>query len=832
MLSLNELIQATDARVIGDTGERQVLGFAYDSRADCRDRVFVAIRTETGDGHEYVEAAVAAGAAAVLCERVPRAALAVPVLVVADVLAALADWATAAVRCWQPRIVAITGGVGKTTTKELTAAVLSRRYRVVASPGNLSGRLGLPVALAEVERTAEVAVLELAADSFGELAALAAIAPPDAVVVTNVCEPHLDVFGSLEASAAEIVRVVDRLPPTGVAVLNRDDERAWAMRQRTTAQVVSFGAGGDVRADGVRLDGDGLHFALTADGQTLPADVRLFSPALAPDCLAAVATGLALGVSLAEATTGLAAAGPVAGRLSPVPALSGATILDDTFSACPTSTLAAFAGLAAFPARRRLLALGAPDDAGTYGDWLPQVATAAHAADHVWALGDAAAEVVRRLPAGRGEVFYSLPELARSLAATLGAGDVLLVKGGRSSRLERLVAELATPEARGHLVRQEAHWRSVRLARPERPTWVEIDVEALAENTRLLRRAVGVPLMAVLKADAYGHGAVRVARVVMANGADSLAVACLSEAKVLRLAGVEAPLLVLGYTPPWQARECVGLRVAATLFGYEDAEAFSRAALALGTTATVHVKVDTGMARLGLTPEETPPFIAALRRLAGLSVEGIFTHFGSADSPGFPYTDLQLERFLALLAALEGQGLRPPVAHAANTAAALTLPAARLDAVRVGIGLYGLQPSAAVALPAGCRPVLGFKTTVVQVHDVSAGTYVGYGQAHLTTDSRRLATIPVGYADGFRRGPANWGEVLIRGHRCPIIGSVCMDQAMVDVSEAPEVAKGDEVVLIGRQGDSGITADEVAARLGTISYEVVSAILARVPRTV
>ncbi|MHB0875851.1 MAG: alanine racemase [Anaerolineae bacterium] len=834
MLSLGELVQATGAEVIGDADGRRLLGFAYDSRADCRDRVFVAIRTETGDGHDYLAAAVAAGAGAVLCERPPRQSLAVPVLVVPDAMAALSDWATAAVRAWGPRVVAVTGSLGKTTTKELVALVLGTRFRVAASPGNLSGRLGLPIALAEMDRGAQVAVLEFATDSFGEMAALAAIAPPDVLVVTNVCEPHLDVFGSPEASAAEMASAFGGLRWPGTAVLNRDDPRVWAMRESAGDGVIGFGAGGDVQADDVSLGADGLRFTATIGGERRPASVRLYSPALVPDCLAAVAAGLALGLGPDECIRGLEAMVPVPGRLSPVPTPSGATILDDTFSACPTSTLAALQGLASYPARRRLLVLGDVDDTSMYDDWSGALAAASgQAADEVWALGDLAAEVARRLPAGsNGHVFYSLPELARSVKAAIGEGDVVLVKGGRGSRLERLVADLAAPEARGRLVRQEAHWRSVRLARPERPTWVEIDVEVLAENTRLICRAVGVPVIAVLKADAYGHGAVRVARVVTANGAASLAVACLSEAKVLRQAGVRAPILVLGYTPPWQAREAVRLEVATAVFGDEQADALSRAARALGSLARVHVKVDTGMARLGLTPEETPSFLGMLSRLPGTQVDGVFTHFGSADDPDSGYTERQLDAFLRLLAVLEQQGLRPPIAHAANTAAALTLPAARLDAVRVGIGLYGLQPSATVALPQGCRAVLAFKTTVGQVKVVPAGTFVGYGKAHLTEGERRIATIPVGYADGFRRGPANWGEVLIRGRRCPIIGNVCMDQAMVDVSQEPDVAKGDEVVLIGRQGAAGISADEVAVRLGTVAYEVVSAILARVPRTV
>jgi alanine racemase len=219
-----------------------------------------------------------------------------------------------------------------------------------------------------------------------------------------------------------------------------------------------------------------------------------------------------------------------------------------------------------------------------------------------------------------------------------------------------------------------------------------------------------------------------------------------------------------------------------------------------------------------------------LHTLPGLEVVGLFTHLAAADEPHEPYTDLQLARFDALLARLEAEGLRPPLVHAANTAALLTRPAAHYDAVRLGIGLYGLAPGPACPLPPDFRPVLSWKTTVAQVKTLPPGAAVGYGLTYRTTQTETIAIIPVGYADGFRRSPHNWGEVLVRGRRAPLVGRVSMDQAAINVTAIPGVRAGDEVVLIGRQGEETITAADVAARLGTIAYEVVSTILARVPR--
>ncbi|MGB4802448.1 MAG: alanine racemase, partial [Anaerolineae bacterium] len=395
------------------------------------------------------------------------------------------------------------------------------------------------------------------------------------------------------------------------------------------------------------------------------------------------------------------------------------------------------------------------------------------------------------------------------------------------------------------LVRQDAGWRQVRLARPDRPTWLEVDLEAIADNLRILQQFVGpgVGICAVLKADGYGHGAVRVARTVLNNGARLLAVACLAEAITLRRAGIAAPILILGYTPPWQARDVVLNRVTPTVFDLDFAQALQRAVNALDAgqpgrslrTAAgfaLHVKVDTGMARLGLEPDAVMPFIQALHELPDLFVEGIFTHFATADSADQTYLRWQLGRFQAVLEQLTAQGLRPPCVHAANSAATLTLPASHFDLVRTGIALYGLQPGPETPLPPGMRPALRWKSTVAQVKRLPAGAFVSYGAAYRTECEQTIAVAPVGYADGFRRTPLTWPPVLVRGQRAPIVGRVTMDQTMLDVTHIPGVRAGDEVVLIGRQGAQEVTVDDVAAALGTINYEVVSEILARVPRVV
>jgi alanine racemase len=261
------------------------------------------------------------------------------------------------------------------------------------------------------------------------------------------------------------------------------------------------------------------------------------------------------------------------------------------------------------------------------------------------------------------------------------------------------------------------------------------------------------------------------------------------------------------------------------------AQALSRAAEQLDSQVRVQVKVDTGMGRLGLLPDDVIPFVLALRSLPNLVIEGIFTHFSVADSDP-AYTRWQADRFRQVLQALEEEGIELSLIHAANSAAILSLPESHFTMVRLGIAMYGLHPSSQVRCPPDFRPALSFKTEVAQVKLLAPGSFVSYGNAYQTTDWQRIAVIPVGYADGFRRAPRHWGEVLVRGQRAPIVGRVCMDQTMIDVTAIADVRQGDEVVLIGEQGGETITAEDVAERLGTVNYEVVSEILARVPRVV
>lgn len=363
-------------------------------------------------------------------------------------------------------------------------------------------------------------------------------------------------------------------------------------------------------------------------------------------------------------------------------------------------------------------------------------------------------------------------------------------------------------------------------------TYIDVDLDAIAHNVRALKEHIGasVTLMAVVKANAYGHGAVEVAQTALRHGASRLAVARANEGVLLREAGIDAPILVLSYTPPDEIEAAVAHRLTLAVTETKAAERISAQASALGRQVPVHVKVDTGMGRFGLLPEEVVPFMDRLMSWPGIAVEGLFSHFAAADSADKGYTWQQFRAFQDVLSALQTAGYAIPLRHIANSAATLDLPEMHLDAVRIGIALYGLRPSDEIEPAVTLKPALSLKSHVARVRTLPAGSSISYGRTYITPRKMPVALIPVGYGDGYHRLMSNRGAVLINGQRAPIAGRVCMDQFVVDISQVGPVDVNAEVVLIGRQGSEEITADEVARWAQTINYEVTTSLLPRVQR--
>ncbi len=360
----------------------------------------------------------------------------------------------------------------------------------------------------------------------------------------------------------------------------------------------------------------------------------------------------------------------------------------------------------------------------------------------------------------------------------------------------------------------------------------EVDLDAIAFNVNAFKRHVGerVEVFAVVKANAYGHGAVQVSRAALKAGATRLAVHRVSEGVELRQAGITAPILVMGYSPPVTVDYFVHWNLTPTLTTMEFAQALSARAGAGKGAIPVHVKIDTGMNRFGLAPEEAVDFLLAVRRLPGIRIEGLFTHFATADWTDQTQIRRQLQVFKDVRTSLSEAGISIPVAHTANSAATMRLPESHLNAVRPGIALYGLNPSGEWPPVFEIKPALTLKSLVARVREIPAGEGVSYGRTVITTRKTRVALVPVGYGDGYHRVLSSKGSVLIHGQRAPILGRICMDQFVVDVSDIPGVKLEDEVVLVGSQGKMSIPAGEVASLAGTINYEVTTSLLPRVPR--
>ncbi len=364
-----------------------------------------------------------------------------------------------------------------------------------------------------------------------------------------------------------------------------------------------------------------------------------------------------------------------------------------------------------------------------------------------------------------------------------------------------------------------------------RPTVARIDLGVLERNYReVVSRAAGRKILAVVKAQAYGHGAVAISRHLLRLGADTLGVALVEEGKELRTAGIDAPILLMGSLFPDQAEAAVMLRLTPAVYTISVARALSEAAQKQKTAVPVHVKIDTGMGRIGIAPEHALAFVRDLRRLPGIDVQGLMTHFADADLCEKQFASMQMERFERLLRDLDDAGITPPLRHAANSAAVLDFHRALFTMVRPGLMLYGYSPLESGADNRGLEPVMSLVTRIAYLKRVASGVPISYGRTFVTNRDSLIATLPIGYADGYSRRLSNCGEALVRGVRVPVVGRVCMDMCMIDVTGLTGVREGDEVVLIGRQGTECLTASDIAEKIGTIPYEVLCGISSRVPR--
>ncbi len=848
MISLTDILKASNGQLFGESVSHLFTDFCFDSREAKDSELFIAMRTDQGDTHAYIAEAVKNGVGGVLCTNPPDVDTSnVTVIVVKDPIDALMKWTRMMLDRISTKVVAVTGSSARSTTAEAIRHVLDNSKSVHFRDVDVSGRLGIAIGLAQVLPTHDVVVLKYGTTYPGEMAEMVSMAQPDVVVVTHVDCNHTDEFENCEQLIAEFRVIVESLSADGSLIINHDDANARNLSSASKAKVVSVGIdafGADYMAFNVVVGSNGTGFDLKVNSERR---VGRWTPLLSKFhlycILYALAAGQQMDVSTDDALNRLKRMKPLPGRLNPFTGLNGSLLVDDTFGANPLSMQAAIEWVNAikYSEQRTILVVGDMDDLGSNNQQGHRLVghKVTNDIDYLITKGLNAALIGRSaidngMDANRVKMTYSVQDVIYELKnLNLTAVDVVVVKGGGQSDMALVTRTLMENDANeGDLVRQTQIAQVVSaVSQSLVPSRVEIDTEALTSNIKLIKQRIGddVELMAVVKANAYGHGAVTVARTALLNGASFLAVANMSEAMALRDTGITAPILVLSYFPAFAVRQAIQQNISVVLFDLELARQYERVARDTGGKLKIHIKVDSGMGRLGILPDQAVTLFRHLHAMQHIEIEGIFTHFSVADEDP-EYTAEQLATFKDIIAPLRATGFKFKYIHASNSPGMLGDKENLFNIVRPGLLLYGLQPSDSVQLK-GLQPVMSWKTVVAQVKTLPPNSTVGYGNTYRTRREETIAILPIGYADGLRRAPATWREVLIRGKRAPLIGRVSMEKTTVNVSNIPDVSIGDEVVLMGQQGDDEITADEIARWLGTINYEVVTSILPRISRS-
>lgn len=845
MISLYDLLQAGNGQLYGQPVSQIFTGITLNPEPTSQNQLFAAMATPFGDTHRYIERAIANGVTGVICSRVPDVDTSgITVIIVRDTLTALLAWSRHILARYQPQVITVAGSSGKATTAHAIRHVLSTRFPIHDNLTlELDNRVNLPLSLASLMPDHRYSVLRCGVSQTGEIENVIDIAKPSIAVLTGIHHVHLGNFGSIDTISEEYRAFLHKLLPGTLAILNYDDERVRALRNTTPARTITVSIdnfGTDFMAYNVIVGIQGTGFDLLHNGKRY---LGCWSPLLGRHnlyaILSAIACGVEAGMRVEDALQAITTLEPMPGRMRPLIGLNNSLIIDDSHSANTESTIAALEWLKAIKDTREnaIVIMGEIDATGDYEQQGKRLIgrNLADAANVVITQGAGATPIGRAafdwgMKAENVQAVYSAVGVLNALFGRSGltSSDVILIKGGTAGEM--------TPVIEGLIKQPDKTLGSSRrtsvIRRPGigRPSWLEIDANAIANNVRMLKQFVGanVTLMAIVKADGYGHGAILTAQTAIANGAEYLGVANIQEALDLRTAGISAPIFVMGYTPFDAVRLAIQNNLTISLYDPQQAMAFDHAARDAGQKLRVHVKIDTGFGRLGMDAQEAMALFRQLRGMVYLEVEGIYTHLSSADSDPV-HTAKQVNTLRDIVRPLRAAGFDFKYVHAANSAGTLASADNHFNLVRPGLAIYGLSPSADVPVPVGFQPAMSWKTVVAQVRTLPPNHPVGYGNTYITSKQEKIAVLPIGYADGFRRTP-NFGEVLIHGQRAPIIGRVSMEKTVVSVDHIVNVGIGDEVVLMGKQGQDFITADDIAEQLGTINYEVVTNALARIPR--
>lgn len=838
MIYSADLLNYLPATLHGGQLPQRLTGFSHNSNLVKEGNVFVALRTDRGDGHDFINEAAAAGASVVICDRLVTSSI--PALLVEDVRTSLQNYAKHVLSSFGPRVIAVGGSVGKTTTREISTHVLTRHYDVFQNPENYNDLFGLPIALGHLDPGHEFAILEMASDSHGELGELLQIAPPEIVILTNFDQTYLEFFGDMKSIEREHYSLISSLNENSLLIYPFGDALANRLAKQHNGPKYTYGLSdaADFTASNLDWSHAGSSFLLSGPNEDYTVNLPLPGEQHVKASLAAAALAEHLGIAGEDFASALGSCLPIPGRFNHLTGIGGVSLFDDSFSTSPESMRLAMKHLSKLETHP-ICVLAEFENLGpstnTIIDQLaPLIADTAH---DVIAFGDG--DTISQLVHSLKVAGFNADHIHRThthehtaaLAQELSNNQhPIYLKGGSTSRLEKVTELLLeSPGDASHMLcRQSILWRQLVTVNPDAPVWIQIDLDAITQNVQRLIEIIGpdVKLYAVLKAEAYGHGAARIASTAQQAGAYGACVARINEGRQLRLDGFDGPILVLGATPPADSRNAVLSKCSIAVYDRRGISALNRAAQSLDKSVAVHLKIDTGMGRLGCSVEDAAQLAQLVHHSTHLTLEGTFTHLARADDNDKSHSLGQLERFKVALNDIKAQNISPGIVHAANSAGTLSITESHFNAVRCGIALLGLAPNTDCALPTGFEPVLTFKARIVQVKHLNKGDTVGYGTSGILTKESTIAIVGAGYGDGFRRGPHPWGPVTVRGRSANIVGKVCMDMFMIDISSIDGARVGDEVTLIG----PSLTASRAGERSGTTHYELISQLLPRVPR--
>lgn len=802
-----ELAELLHAPLFGPHTNVALRGTVVDSRRVRKGDVFFALAGRHTDGHRHASAALEAGAA-VAVVREGAGLGCTPRIEVPDPLAALQTLAA-----WHrvhavKQVIAVTGSNGKTIVKDALTAILSGRWRVASSPGSWNSQLGVPLAVLAAPEGTEIGVFEAGISAPGEMETLARVLRPDAGVLVNVGLAHIAAFGGREATAREKMRLFTGVPASGWVVL--PDDPVLNALPLPCPRVHPGRSSPHVRSRAhTRV---GTELMLDFEDVQLPLTVHTHAAPLVDDLVTAMTAAVRLGVPAHDIVAALQdySFGPT--RMETWRTSDGVTIVNDAASSDPLSVHAALEAVAAAPSAggRRIFVFGGMGELGERDAaehaLIGRVAAERGFSHLVLAPHPSAAHTAQAWHERRPDTpALRPPDLAalqREVRALARPGDTLLVKGPRNEGLAAAAREL---------------WESMS------PRRFLVDLGAIRENVARFRSICGprTRILAVLKAWAYGAELTRVATSLQSSGVDWIGVSAADEGAIARRAGVHLPILVM-LMDVEEVDKVARHQLTPVVYSLPFARALADAMTARGEQCDVHLEIDTGMGRLGVACGDALTAARLIRASGCLKLTGVMTHLSSADDPDADdFTRGQLSRFDAAVAEIRADAPGPLVVHAAATAGAARFPEARHDMVRLGIGLYGIYPSPAVADVLELQLAVAFVSRLAQVAVWPRGQRVGYNGTYVVTaESQRIGIVEAGYNDGVPWGLSNRGEVLVHGRRVAVLGRVSMDSMAVDLTDVPAAAPGDEVLLFGAHDGQTLRPEEVARRAGSMPYEL------------